>query len=101
MTLISPNKFVMQRCFGFPLTLLKRIGQPPSSAFWIPVISRLGSTSFSVTMRSPSDLSHSSVFRRSAINSTGARDCAALLILVLQEVRKRFTHGLHRLRLAG
>src|SRR5680860_1728711 len=72
-TLISPKRFVTARAWGLPLTLLKRIGQPPSMSFWMPVISRSGSTSWSVTIASPSDANHSNAPLRSLV-------CFGLLI---------------------
>src|SRR5439155_1124280 len=33
---MSPNRLVIQRWWGLPLTLLNKIGQPPSNCFWMP-----------------------------------------------------------------
>src|SRR5215510_13129071 len=83
---MSPKRLVIQRCFGFPLTLLKRIGQLPSSCFWMPVISKLGSTSFSVIIRSPSFFIHSMAPRRSLTSSGAAPSLfAAFAISFLQK----------------
>ncbi len=65
MIAMSPNRLVMMRWFGLPLTLLNRIGQPPSMCFCRPVTCRSGSTSLSVSISSPEARSHSSVERRS------------------------------------
>src|SRR5512134_3444003 len=64
MTRISANRLVTARACGLPLTLLNRIGKLPSKCFCRPVISRSGFTSLSVSIRSPSARSHSSVERR-------------------------------------
>src|SRR6266404_2412256 len=84
MTFMSPNRLVMQRCWGLPLTLLNRIGQPPSNCFWMPVISRLGSTSLSVTIMSPSFFIHSIARRRSLTSSGAAPSRFAFAIAPLQ-----------------
>ena len=65
MTFMSPNRLVMTRCPGLPLTLWNSTGQPPSMCFCRPVTSRSGSTSFSVSIRSPCWRNQSSVERRS------------------------------------
>src|SRR5258707_4697838 len=84
MTVMSPKRLVMQRCWGLPLTLLKRIGQPPSSCCWMPVISRLGSTSLSVTILSPSFFIHSIARLRSLTSSGAAPSRFAFAIAFLQ-----------------
>src|ERR1700730_16655308 len=65
MIVMSPNRLVMTRWFGLPLTLLNRIGQPPSMCFCRPVTSRSGLTGLSVSIRSPCWRNQSSVLRRS------------------------------------
>ncbi len=80
MTFMSPNRLVMTRWFGLPLTLLKITGQPPSRCFCSPVTSRSGSTGLSVSIKSPCDFSHSSVFRKSmtsAVSDWGFSLCSA------------------------
>src|ERR1700730_12744962 len=62
---MSPNRLVSRRCPGLPLTLLNRIGQPPSMCFCRPVTSRSGLTGLSVSIRSPCWRNQSSVLRRS------------------------------------
>src|SRR5262249_44465890 len=76
--LMSPKRLVTTRWFGLPLTLWNSTGQPPSRCFCSPVTSRSGSTSFSVSMRSPCARSHSSVARRSRqARLVGVAGCAA------------------------
>ena len=64
MTFMSPNRLVRRRWLGLPLTLLNSIGQAPSRCFCSPVSSRSGSTGLSVSIRSPSAFSFSSMSRR-------------------------------------
>src|SRR5439155_11128166 len=90
MTFMSPNRLVTQRCLGLPLMLLKSIGQPPSNCFWMPVISRSGLTSLSVSIRSPSFLSHSMAPRRSLVSSGDApTSFLAFAIAILQNVVRK------------
>jgi hypothetical protein len=61
---MSAKRLVIARACGLPFTLLKSIGRLPSKCFCRPVISRSGSTSLSVSIRSPSVRSHSMALRR-------------------------------------
>src|SRR5680860_1082130 len=89
-TLMSPKRLVTARACGLPLTLLKRIGQPPSMSFWMPVISRSGSTSWSVTIASPSDSNHSNACLRSFVFSARhPQDLHEELLIVLTQTRTR------------
>src|SRR5690348_15648850 len=68
------------------------MGQPPSNCFWIPVISKLGSTSLSVSMRSPSLLNHSMAPRKSWMASTGAPSRFSAFAIALLRKKHRFQH---------
>src|SRR2546426_5701879 len=81
---MSPNRLVIQRWWGLPLTLLNKIGQPPSNCFWMPVISRSGSTSLSVTRMSPSFFIHSMALRKSRTSSAAAPSLCAFAIVFLR-----------------
>src|SRR5437667_3295322 len=62
-TWMSENRFVITRACGLPLTLLNSTTGPPSRCFWMPVISRSGSTGTSVVIKSPCVSSHASAAR--------------------------------------